>query len=224
MTPYFIALGVSFVIVAVAVYLRSKNQPSDNRATPKTSPQPQFQPQAETPSPAVAPTATSEPAPTATEEPAPPAENPYHDLRMLALNVTPEDLGLEFSEDVVHTYGVVMDWDRGGGVATLIAFQTGDASIYFSNGGGIMGGVQHPAVAESAKAFVADANIYLTEAEPAERAPLPDLMHIRYYFLTNAGVYSVQDVPPGTEEFGTIFEPFFAKANAVITELRKAQP
>ncbi len=29
-------------------------------------------------------------------------------------------------------YGAVMDWDIGGAVATVVAFQTGDASLYIS--------------------------------------------------------------------------------------------
>src|SRR5579885_2593669 len=49
---------------------------------------------------------------------------------------TPESFGL------VHEF-----WQRGV-LVTLAAFSTGDLSLYFSNGGGILGGIQHENVAQ----------------------------------------------------------------------------
>ena len=54
-------------------------------------------------------------------------ENPFNDLRQMALSVTPERLGLA-SSDETKVFGIVMDWDLGNGIATVVAYETGDAN------------------------------------------------------------------------------------------------
>ena len=54
-------------------------------------------------------------------------ENPFNDLRQMALSVMPERLGLA-SSDETKVFGIVMDWDLGNGIATVVAYETGDAN------------------------------------------------------------------------------------------------
>jgi len=54
-----------------------------------------------------------------------------------------------------------MDWDLGDGIATFISFSTGDASMYLSSGGGLIGGGHHENVSVAAKTFVDKAQQYL---------------------------------------------------------------
>src|SRR5688500_6800465 len=72
-----------------------------------------------------------------------PQENPYEGLRNMALGTTQKDLQLSLADGKTVVYAVVMDWNMGEGVATTVAYQTGDASMYLSSGGGIIGGGQH---------------------------------------------------------------------------------
>jgi hypothetical protein len=70
-------------------------------------------------------------------------DNPYEGLRNMALNITADQLKLTLPVDQTRVYGIVMDWDLGEGVATFISLETGDASMYLSNGGGMIGGSGH---------------------------------------------------------------------------------
>src|SRR3970040_739511 len=70
-------------------------------------------------------------------------ENPFEELRNRAFKTTPEDLELSLPDNKTVVYGVIMDWEMGGAVATTVSYQTGDASLYLSSGGGVIGGGQH---------------------------------------------------------------------------------
>jgi hypothetical protein len=64
-------------------------------------------------------------------------ENAFGGLRKQAFSVTPEQLGLSLPTDKTVVYGVIMDWEMGGATATTVSYQTGDASLYLSSGGGV---------------------------------------------------------------------------------------
>ncbi len=51
--------------------------------------------------------------------------------------------------------------------------QSGDASMYLSSGGGVMGGGQHQNVYSAAKDFVRLAQTYLDKAARTEKTTLP---------------------------------------------------
>src|SRR5215468_5447884 len=44
--------------------------------------------------------------------------------------------------------GAVMDWNLGGGLATLVAIEDGTVSLYLNPGGGIIGAGTHASVAQ----------------------------------------------------------------------------
>jgi hypothetical protein len=67
-------------------------------------------------------------------------ENAFEGLRNMAFTATPEQLGLSLPADKTVVYGVIMDWEMGGATATTVSYQTGDASLYLSSGGGVIGG------------------------------------------------------------------------------------
>src|ERR1044072_5497440 len=69
-----------------------------------------------------------------------PNNNPYEDLRNMAFGATQEQIGVNIPANETKIYGVIMDWDVGEGIATVVAFQSGDASVYLSSGGGVIGG------------------------------------------------------------------------------------
>jgi len=115
--------------------------------------------------------------------------NPYAGLRHLALSVTPEQLHLSLPADQTIVYGVVMDMDLGKGFGCFTSFQTGDASVYLSNGGGIMGGVTDQNIRDAAKKFVVTAQSYIDKALKTDNTPLPRKNYIGFYFLTNKGIF-----------------------------------
>ena len=89
----------------------------------------------------------------------------------MALSATPEQLGLPTSDET-KVFGIVMDWDSGDGIATVAAFETGDASMYLSSGGGVNGGGQHDIVRQAEFPYVQLGQEYLSEALRTEYIPL----------------------------------------------------
>lgn len=148
------------------------------------------------------------------------SDNHYQDLRNMALAVTPEQLQLSIPEDQTKVFGVVMDWDLAEGVATFISFETGDASMYLSSGGGMIGGSGHEKVSTAAKSYVSEAQKYLANATKIESTPSPDKDCVRFYFLTNKGRFSVQEKLKNLENKSSRWLPLFEEANKVISELR----
>ena len=150
-------------------------------------------------------------------------DNQYLGLRSMALNLTAEKLQITLPIDQIKVYGVVMDWDLGEGIATFISFSTGDASMYLSSGGGLIGGGQHENVSIAAKTFVDKAQLYLSKTNKIDSTPLPDKNCVRFYFLTNKGKYSAQDELKNFDNNTSIWLPLFNEGNKVITELRLIQ-
>jgi hypothetical protein len=147
-------------------------------------------------------------------------ENPFDGLRDMALGVTAEQLGLQITDEQTKVYGIVMDWDLGDGIATVSAYETGDASMYLNTGGGVIGGGQHENVRNAVFPYVAKGQSFLDKATLTESTPLPDKNCVRFYFLTNKGKFMVQEnmknIEAETSEWLTLFE----EANKVLSELR----
>lgn len=114
----------------------------------------------------------------------------YPGLRDRALHVRPDDLGLTFPADVVAAYGVVMDVALNEGAATLVAFSTGDASLYLSSGHGVMGGGGPEPVRKAARDLVAAARDHVLIFAPATDLDPPRPGEVRFFLLTSRGVLS----------------------------------
>ena len=151
-----------------------------------------------------------------------PKENTYEGLRNMAFTVSPDTLGLNLSKDKTEVYGVIMDWEMGGAVATTIAYMTGDASMYTSTGGGVIGGGQHQNVNSAAKQLIKVAQIYLDKAVKTETTPLPQTDNVKFYILTNKGIYVGQEVMSNFENNSSKWLGLFEQSNIVLTELRKS--
>jgi len=146
-------------------------------------------------------------------------ENPYDGLRQMAFGMTIEQLGLTDLKDG-DIYGVIMDWDLGEGIMTLIAYKSGDASIYLSTGGGVIGGIQHENVNKASKQFVKLADKYFDKSVKTDLTPIPDKNCVRFYFLTTKGKYFAQEQMINFENKTSPWMDYFEEANKVITELR----
>lgn len=147
-------------------------------------------------------------------------DNRFHDLRNMALNVTPEQLQLSLPADQIKIFGVIMDWDLGDGIMTLASYETGDASMYLSSGGGVIGGGQHENVNKASKEFVSMAQNYLDKSSKADTTTLPDKDCFKFYFLTNKGKFFTQENIANIENNSSKWLGLFENANKLITELR----
>jgi hypothetical protein len=141
----------------------------------------------------------------------------YKTLRDQIFSVSSADLGLPPG---TTPYGAVMEFDVGHETVTVVAYATGDASIYFSNGGGMIGGVGQPEIAEAAKAFVEATRAVSGSLSTADGFPRPVAAEVRFYVLTTEGVLtvaaSIEAVASGSDTLSSLFNA----ANGVITQYR----
>jgi hypothetical protein len=149
-----------------------------------------------------------------------PIDNPYNDLRQLAFNATPEQTQLTKVTAANKVYGVIMDWDLGQGIATLASFETGEASMYLSSGGGIIGGGGHDNVKKSVAEFIALAQSYLDKTTKTDTTLLPDKNCVKFYLLTPKGRFVAQESMTNIENESSKWLPLFVEGNKVISELR----
>jgi hypothetical protein len=148
-------------------------------------------------------------------------ENAYEELRNMAFKVTPEQLELSLPKDKTIVYGVVMDWEMGGATATTVAFQTGDASLYLSTGGAVIGGGQHQNVNSASKQFISLGQTFLDKTIKTEMTVLPAINEVKFYLLTNKGIYVGQEQMKNFENNSSTWLKLFEEGNNVLSELRK---
>lgn len=148
-------------------------------------------------------------------------ENAFDGLRNMAFTATPEQLGLSLPTVGTFVYGVIMDWEMGGATASTVAYQTGDASLYLSSGGGVIGGGQHQKVKNAAIQFVSLAQTFLDNTIKTETTPLPSTNEVKFYLLTNKGVFVGQEQMKNFENNSSSWLKLFEEGNNVLTELRK---
>ena len=148
-------------------------------------------------------------------------ENPFEGLRNMAFDISLQQLGLDIKDSEI--YGVIMDRETGNANVTLVAYKTGDASLYFSSGGGIIGGGQKHTVNSAAKILVKQASVYFDKSKIMYAVPLPDKDCIRFYFLTAKGKYCIHEEMKNIRNNTSPYVDFFEKANDLITEIRKTE-
>jgi hypothetical protein len=147
-------------------------------------------------------------------------ENMYPGLRNQSLAITADDLHLKLDSNKTIVYGVVMDWDMGQAIATVVSFQTGDASLYVSAGQIYIGGYAHENVRNAALAFVKEAQNYLSKAKITYGISLPDKGSVRFYLLTNKGKFTFEEAVENVTSKKSEWTKLFGLGNNVITEYR----
>jgi hypothetical protein len=114
-----------------------------------------------------------------------------------------------------------MDWEIRGTIASTVAYQTGDASLYLSSGGGVIGGGQHQNVNSASKQFVSLAQTFLDKTTKTEATSLPVTDEVKFYLLTNKGIFAGQETMKNFENNTSAWLKLFEAGNNVLTELRK---
>lgn len=139
----------------------------------------------------------------------------YTKLRGQALGVTAKSLGVS---DGVH--GVVMETGYPEAVVTLVAMADGAASLYFSNGGGIIGAGEHERPKVAARSLIAFAAHNLEGFVPTTSTPLPDPGRTRFYVLADRGIFTAEASEVDLGENRHSLSPLFYSAQELITEMR----
>jgi hypothetical protein len=136
-------------------------------------------------------------------------------LRSLALHLTPAKAGLEVRPG--EPFGVIMETAFDRGVATLLALSDGSASLYFSTGGGVIGGK-----ADAARRCVAAAAMVLPQLTPVTDDAFPPLGRTRFHILIPEGRVGGEAESEALAGGAHALSPLFFAGQDVITELRLA--
>lgn len=125
-------------------------------------------------------------------------------------------------------FGILMETGYPQAVITLVAYDTGDASLYFSNGGGVIGGIGHETVQVAARQFVNKARASIQSMSKSRDTSLPPLGIVRFHVLTTDGVITTEASENDLGNGGSGLSPLFYAGQEVITQLRlateKAEP
>ena len=141
----------------------------------------------------------------------------YQSMRSLVLKLKPADIG---ETDASKILALVMDTGLEEAAFTLSAMADGTASLYLSNGGGIIGAGEHPEGAAAAKTLLVQATGFLAKLNPVRDTPLvmPGMTSI--YLVTGKGVFSVTGRDVDFGEGRHPVSPLFHNAHRLIAVIR----
>jgi hypothetical protein len=131
---------------------------------------------------------TAAPKPEAAKSPEP--KQVYLRLRKTMLDGPRTKFGLPPTSTPTEPWGVLMDWGVNNGIATVVVASDGAASVYFSSGGGHIGGKGQEPIRLAAQKAVAVARTVQMPSQPVKDFPLPETGGVFFYFLTDAGVFT----------------------------------
>jgi hypothetical protein len=147
----------------------------------------------------------------------------YSDLRNQVLQLKPDAIGVQ-DADQSTVFAVLMETGYPEAVATLVAVTDGTSSLYFSNGGGIIGGGEHEPIRRISGEFVQLAQQFVAKSTLTDTFPLPKKGSVRCYLVSRGGVYTFE---AGEDDLG--YErhpcsPLFHKGHELITAIREHSP
>lgn len=143
-------------------------------------------------------------------------------LREQAFRVGAVDLALAPTSSRPRVWGAIMELGYPTGIATLLTFAEGTTSLYFSNGGGVIGAGDHAAVHDAAEAFLDSVEAHLAEYGPVEETSTPRIGRVRLYARTFAGTLAAEATEEELGENLHPLSPIFLAGHAVITAIRES--
>jgi hypothetical protein len=143
----------------------------------------------------------------------------YRELRQQVFAMNPEKIGVTPSASN-SVWGIVMETGYPEAVVTLVSLADGTVSLYFSNGGGIIGVGQHEGPRKASKEFLTYSQQFLGQATSTKTFPLPSEGKTRFYFLTSGGIFTTESKEDDLGNNRLPLSPLFFKAQEVITQAR----
>ena len=140
------------------------------------------------------------------------------ELRIKAIQQRQDSLGLTVGR--AEACSIVMDMAYPEGVASVMSALTGDASIYFSKGGGVLGGIGHEPVRTAAVQFVREASRSVPSLAATSEFPYPAAGNIRFYVSTPAGILAGEAPESELRDNRHALSSLYHAGQNVVTELR----
>lgn len=144
----------------------------------------------------------------------------YSRLRDQALSTKRVEIGIPDPPSEAPVWGVLMETDYDGMTASLFALLDGTTSLYFSNGGGVIGGHAHEEVRQANAAFIQAGNKFKNDLQPCNSYPIPETNCTVFYVLTDAGILTAGAPENDFGNGAHLLSPLFYAGHDVITQLR----
>jgi hypothetical protein len=149
----------------------------------------------------------------------------YLRLRELALQATSEIAGGLPQDPAGKPFAVVTDIGYPKGIATVVAMIGGTASIYFSTGGGFIGGGErHEAIQMAAKHAVETAQEELNWMHATTSLTPPQPGDVAFYVLTKDGILSASATEAELLSSRAPLRSLYLAVQDVITKYRLIDP
>lgn len=148
----------------------------------------------------------------------------YLQLRERIITTAPGEVGITPTAALPRVWGVLTELGYPQGIATLVSLADGTTSLYTSNGGGIIGGGEHAAVARASRELVAMAELFVDDMLPCTTCLLPVEGRVRFHVLTFGGMYSTDGDERTVQRGGHQLSPLYNAAQIVISRLRESSP
>lgn len=143
----------------------------------------------------------------------------YRILRQKILTLDPIKEGFAPSANN-PVWGLMMETAYPNAVVTLVVIKDDTVSLYFSNGGGILGAGEHQGPRKAGNALLNVAPRFLSHVQHTTEFPLPKAGHTRFYFLTFKGIFTVEQVENDLGNNRLALSPLFHEAHEVISQIR----
>jgi hypothetical protein len=147
----------------------------------------------------------------------------YVGLRRQVLSLTAEQIQFSPTTDNPKVLAVLMETGYPEAVATLVSISDGAASLYFSNGGGIIGAGENEAPNAASRALVRSAEEFIKECKRTTDFPLPQKNFTRFYLVTVDGTFTEEVLEDDLGNKRHKLSPLFHKAQDLITAVRLAE-
>jgi hypothetical protein len=148
------------------------------------------------------------------------ARTTYLRLRRTVLELTPDSLEPAAAGAPPPVLAVLMETGYPAAVATLTGVADGTTSLYFSNGGGVLGAGERADVAQATARWLAICTAVLPQLAPLVDPELPDEGMTRFVAVTPDGLLGA--LAP-TDELGDRdhrLAPLYFGAHGVIKQIR----
>ena len=144
----------------------------------------------------------------------------FNDLRNMSFKISPDELKLKLNDDK-EVFAVFMETGYNKAALSLRCMGEGSISLYFTNGGGIIGIGEHSEARAEGLKLIKMANEYIKLAKLTTNNDLPKVGFTKFYLRTKSGIYVFEDKEDNLGNKKSLFSPLFYQAQNVITEARK---
>lgn len=141
----------------------------------------------------------------------------YVALRDQVLSLSPQQMNIE-----APVLAVLMETGYPKAVVSLVAVADGTVSIYFSNGGGIIGSGEYQQVQEVGREFLRESELHLPQLSKTDKFPLPTESHTRFHVVTASGVHTGSALEDDLGNNRHELSPLFHAGQKLIAYIRAA--